>query len=40
MFFRNEKKEETVSKGNYVVILHNWFIETPIMGISFSTTFQ
>ncbi|WP_252719446.1 hypothetical protein [Acinetobacter soli] len=28
MFFKNEKKEETISKGNYVVILHNWFVET------------
>ena len=28
MFFKQEKKEETVSKGNYVVILHNWFVET------------
>lgn len=28
MFFKRDKKEQTVSKGNYIVILHSWFVES------------
>lgn len=28
MFFKKEKQENIIQKGNYVVILHNWFVES------------
>ncbi|EPP2801326.1 hypothetical protein ACUNRO_002215 [Acinetobacter baumannii] len=28
MFFKKEKKEATVTKGNYVVVLHSWFVDS------------
>ncbi|HAV3489939.1 hypothetical protein C2U65_09170 [Acinetobacter baumannii] len=27
MFFKKEKVEKTITRGNYVVILHSWFVD-------------